>query len=297
MNNSKNCEGFGNEPLTPAVGGKAVAADEASQTESNQKAARPNETQIGVVSDCQGALQAQENECVASNDATSIEHSIELSMFSAGETPELHDIQDSAASLDGDFTKPASYSEKVRAKARLVGFLTGVVAITGLAFFLMERNTTETAKRESAAFHRATEDEHEKRWPAAAAEYKALAGGHGAIAVQSGKDLTRLSALLEKENSLKQDIEQARMAKSYDQAEVLLTQLADLHGDFEEQALSEKNEVEQEAQSYLALGSEKDEAPSVRAARLVDKRNKRKLAAAKPAVPTQKDSSCQAIGK
>lgn len=293
MNNSKNCEGFGNEPLTPAVGGKAVAADEASQTESNQKAARPNETQIGVVSDCQGALQAQENECVASNDATSIEHSIELSMFSAGETPELHDIQDSAASLDGDFTKPASYSEKVRAKARLVGFLTGVVAITGLAFFLMERNTTETAKRESAAFHRATEDEHEKRWPAAAAEYKALAGGHGAIAVQSGKDLTRLSALLEKENSLKQDIEQARMAKSYDQAEVLLTQLADLHGDFEEQALSEKNEVEQEAQSYLALGSEKDEAPSVRAARLVDKRNKRKLAAAKPEVPTQKDSSCQ----
>ncbi|MGA7622498.1 MAG: protein kinase [Candidatus Acidiferrales bacterium] len=294
MNDIQSWKSLGNEPLTPAVGGKAATSDEPPQAESSQRSTRSNETQIGVVSDCQGAVQPQENECFASNQAPLTEGSIELPTFRAGEKSQSRDVQDTTSALDGDFSKPTCYVRKIRAKARLVAVLAGSVVIAGLGFFVIERITSETAKKETVAFRRATEDEHEKRWSTAAAEYKAVAAGKGAVAAQAGKELSRLSALLEKESGLKQGIEQARMANSYDQAEILLTQLANLHGDMEEAALSEKNEVEQEAQLQATVLRAKDEKAELEPeAGPADKGNTKKFAMTKPGVPAQKDSSCQ----
>lgn len=267
------------------AGDKTAAIHEAPETEMNQQSTHSNERTLEIASDYRRAVQADENDRVTSRDAAPIEYSMEVSVTGAGENQGSHNLQDGAARLGIDFTKSTPSIEVLRTKARLIGFLAGAVAIAGLAFLITWRITEEAAKRETSAFHEATKDEHDKRWPGAVTEYKTLAGGHGALAVQAGKEYTRLAALLEKETDLKQNIEQATTTKSYDQAEILLTELADLHGDMEEVALKEKHEV--------ALKEEHEEPKLVRAPLPDDKRNTKKNASGNPEVPTQTDSGCE----
>ena len=181
-----------------------------------------------------------------------------------------------------------------RTKTKLIGILAGGVAVAAIALLIAWRMTSESANRESSAFHRATQDEQNKKWPDAAAEYQTLAAGNGSLAAQAGQEYTRLSALLEQEKDLKQNAEQARTAKSFDQAETLLTQLADLHGDMEEAALKEKNYVAQEAQLEADALQAKVAPPNLpRTKRTDDKPSGKKSAPANPEVTAQQNPGCE----
>jgi hypothetical protein len=135
------------------------------------------------------------------------------------------------------------YLEILRGKAKQIGVVAGIIALASVALFVRWRIANDAAKKETAAFHQAAEDESVRKWPQAAAEYQALAQAHGALATQAGNEYTRLAALLQKEKDLEQQVQQAKAAASYEQAETLLTQLADLHGEMEAQARKEKNEI------------------------------------------------------
>jgi serine/threonine-protein kinase len=280
MNDIRNWKGSGNE-RTPAPSGGNAPRIGALHTGSSQPSTRPNEKQIGVASDCRGAVQGNENDRPANGDAAAIEYTIKMSMTGT-------------AGLASESATPASSVEPAPRKSRWIVYLAGAVAIGGIAFVIASQTGSEAAKRESAVFRQAAADEHEKRWVEAAAEYKTLAGGNGALASQAGREYTRLAALIDEEKDLQQQIEQAKAARRYDQAGILLTQLADLHGDMEAATVSEKIEVAQEARIAQAVPEEKHESPqTARAPRQDDKDRARKSAVVVPEVPAQQASGCE----
>jgi serine/threonine protein kinase len=293
MNDIKNCKSAGRERLQ-ATAGKKPAVHEAPEAELKQQPAHPNERATQVASDWGCAVQPDQNDRVTSADAASVECRIEVPMTGVREKQGSHNLPDAAVAPDVDLTKLPPSTGALRTKVRLIGFLAGAVAIASLALLLALRITNETAKKERSAFRQATADENDKSWPEAVTEYQTLAEGHGALAVQAGKEYTRLAALLEKEKDLKQKAEQARTAKSYDQAEILLTQLADLHGDMEEAALKEKNEVAQAAQlEKAALKVKREEPKLARATRPDVKESAEKRAPLNPEVTTQTNPGCE----
>ena len=294
MNEIKNYESSGNESLTATVGGNTAAVHEAPETELKQQPALPNQAATEVASDWRCAVRPDETARVTSADATPLEYRIQAPIAAVGEAQGSNIPTDAAAGPNIDLEKPIPSSKVPRSKTKLIGFLASAVAVAAIALLIAWRTTSEAANRESSAFHQATLDEQDKKWPQAAAEYQTLATGNGALAGQAGQEYTRLAALLEKEKSLKQAAEQARSAKSYEQAGPLLTQLADLHGDMEEVALQEKNEVTQEAHLEAeSLQAKLAPQKSPRAPRPDDKANAKKSAPANPEATTQPNPGCE----
>ena len=290
----ENCKSAGSEPLQATAGGKKAAVHEAPEPEVKQQPAHPNDKATEVASDWRCPVQPDENDRVSSADAAPVEYRLEVPMTGVGEKQGLPNLPGGAAKEGADFTELPPSTGVFRTKARMIGFLAGAVAIAGLALLITSRSTSDAAKKESSAFQQATADENGKRWPEAVTEYQTLAEGHGALAVQAGNQYTRLAALIEKEKDLNQNAEQARTAKNYDRAEILLTQLADLHGDMEETALKEKNEVAQEAQLEEEAVKEKHEAPKLARAMQPDvKESAKKNAPAIPEITTQTNSGCE----
>jgi serine/threonine protein kinase len=294
MTEINNCKTFGIEPLQSTVGGNAAAVHEPLEAELQQPPTHPNEAATEVASNWRCAVRPDETARVTSADATPLEYRIAAPLAGEAKVEGSLIPQDAAAGPNIDLEEPIPSPAVRRKKARMIGILAGAVAVAALALLIAWRITNETADRESSAFHQATADEQNKKWQEAAAEFQPIAAGNGSFAVQAGQKYTRLAALLEQEKALKQDAEQARTAKNYDQAEALLAQLADLHGDMQEAALKEKNEVAQEAQQEAeSLQAIVVPQKSSRAPRPDDKANIKKNALAIPEVTAQQNSGCE----
>ena len=294
MNEIKNCESSSSETLAATVGGSTAAVHEAPEAELQQQPIVPNEAATEVASDWRCAVRPDETARVTSSDATPLEYRIEASIARVEEAQGSKIPTPAAAGPSIDLEQPIPSSKMPRTKTKLIGILAGGVAVAAIALLIAWRMTSESANRESSAFHRATQDEQNKKWPDAAAEYQTLAAGNGSLAAQAGQEYTRLSALLEQEKDLKQNAEQARTAKSFDQAGTLLTQLADLHGDMEEAALKEKIDVAQEAQLEADALQAKVAPPNLpRTKRTDDKPSGKKSAPANPEVTAQQNPGCE----
>jgi serine/threonine protein kinase len=294
MNEIENAKTSDRETLQTIPGGNTAAVHEAIETEMKQSSFVPSERASQVASDWRFTAEPVENDLGPNADPAPAEGRIELPMTGAGGKKKLQNLSGGAVRPDATSTNLPLASGVPRSKARLIGFLAGAVVVAGFALLIAWRISSETAKKESIAFQQATQDENEKKWPIALTEYQALAAAHGALSAQAGSEYTRLAALLQKERELKQNIEQTRAAKSYDQAEMLLTQLADLHGDMEAPALEEKDEVAKEAQLEAAALQEKNEKPKViRATRIDAKENAIRTAPGNPEVPAQASAGCE----
>ena len=294
MNEIRNCKSSGTEPLQTTVGGNAAAVHEAPEAEQRQPPTPPNEAATEVASDWRCAVRPDDTARVTSSDATPLEYRIPVPLAGLSKPQGSLNATDAAAVPSIDPQEPVPSPKAPRSKPKLIGILAGAVAVVALASLVAWRISSETANRESSAFHQATIDEQNKKWPEAAAEYQTLATGNGAFAAQAGQEYTTLAALLEKEKSLKQDAQQARTSKSYDEAEALLTQLADLHGDMEDAAFHEKNEVAQEAQLEAeALQATIAQPKSPRATQPDNKSNAKKSASATPEAAAQPNPGCE----
>ena len=294
MNEIKNCKSSGNETITATVGGSTAAVHEAPETELKAQPTLPNDPATEVASDWRCAVRPDETARVTSADATPLEYRIAAPLAGVGEAQKSQIPPDALSAPSIDPQEPIPSPKSPRSKAKLIGFLAGAAAVLALAFFITSKINSESASRESNAFHQATLDEQNKKWPEAAAEYQTLATGNGALTAQAGQEYTKLAALLEKEKALKQDADQARTAKNYDQAEALLTQLSDLHGDMEAAALQEKNELAQEAQLEEESLQAKVVPPNLpRNKRTDDKLNAKKSASANPEVTAQQNPGCE----
>ena len=294
MNEIKNSKSSDREALQTIPGGNTAAVHEAIETEMKQSSFVSSERASQVASDWRFTVQPVENDRGPQADPAPAEYRIELPMTGVEEKQKLQNLSGGAVEPDIPSTNLPLATGALWSKSRLIGVLAGAVVVAGLALSIAWRISSETAKKESIAFQQATQDENEEKWPIALTEYQALAAAHGALSPQAGSEYTRLAALLQKERALNQDIEQARAAKSYDQAEILLTQLADLHGDMEAPALEEKDEVAKEAQTEEAALQEKNEKLKViRATRLEPKENTKKTSPGNPEAPAQAGAGCE----
>ena len=237
-----NFKGSPREPLQAAARGSQAAVQQPHEIEP-QQSAFSSERAAEVASDWRLTVPPAENDGPRTSASAPADYGIEFSVPDVGDREASQKL---TASIAAPETVPAHllpYLTMLRGKAKQIGALAGIVALVSVALFVRWRIANEAAKRESAAFHQAADDESSRKWPQAAAEYQALAQGHGALATQAGSEYARLAALLQTEKDLEQQVQQAKAAASYEQAEILLTQLADLHGDMEAQARKEKNEI------------------------------------------------------
>ena len=226
-----------------ATRGTQAAVHQPPEPELQELPAFPSERAAEVASDWRLSAPPAENDAFPGPAAAPAAYRIEFPVAEAAERQESQELPPSVASAD---TVPANlppYLAILRGKAKLIGVLAGIAVLAFVALFIRWRIANAEAKKESAAFQQATEDESNRKWPQAAAEYQVLAQSHGALAIQAGKEYARLAPLLQKEKDLQQEIEQAKAAHTYGQASLLLTQLADLRGDLEDHARKEKNEI------------------------------------------------------
>ncbi len=230
------------EPQQAAARGSQAAVQQPHEIEP-QQTVFPSERAAEVASDWRLTVPPSENDGLSTSASAPADYGIEFPVPKVGAREGSQGFPASAAAPE---TVPADlppYLEILRGKAKQIGVVAGIIALASVALFVRWRIANDAAKKETAAFHQAAEDESVRKWPQAAAEYQALAQAHGALATQAGNEYTRLAALLQKEKDLEQQVQQAKAAASYEQAETLLTQLADLHGEMEAQARKEKNEI------------------------------------------------------
>lgn len=294
LNDIQNFTSAPSEPLQAATRGSQAAVHQQPEAELQQQPAFPSERAAEVSSDWRLTVQPAENERVSTPAPAPAESRIEVPVTEVGEQQGSQKLPAELAAPDRAPTKWPPYLGVLRGKAKLIGILAGAVALAGVALFISRKIANDATKKESSAFHQAAEDERNRKWPQAAAEYHALEQGHGALAIQAGNEYTRLAALLQKERELEQAIEQAKAANAYDQAAILLTQLADFHGDMEDQARKEKNEIaagarweENEFKEYQ-VGSNHKQAPQT-----APKEVAKKIAPSTPGVAPAIQSGCE----
>jgi len=94
------------------------------------------------------------------------------------------------------------------------------------------------SKQDQAIRAQAEQLERQKDWPAAIASFGILAGSHRSLAKFGGDNAARLKAQLEKERLLLQQARDREAAGDLSGGRQIYQQLADLHGDQEQNALT-----------------------------------------------------------
>jgi serine/threonine protein kinase len=294
LNDIQNFKGSPTEPLQGGSRGSQAAVEQPPETELPQQTPFPSEIAAEVASDWRLAVPSAENDARSSAAPVLAEYKIELPVTEAGGSPGAQNFSGEIAPPDGTPAKSRSNSGMLYGKAKQIGVLTSILALVAIALIIRWRIANEDAKQEIAAFHQAAEDEGNRKWPKAAGEYHVLEQGHGGLAVQAGNAYTRLTALLQKEKDLEAAITQAKVANSYEHAATLLGQLADLHGDLEDQAREEMNEIAQGAQrEEEALRATREAAKLAQASRPATKESTRKSAASTIESKPPINSSCE----
>jgi hypothetical protein len=274
---------------TPGVD-KTVIPPEPSESVLRDRSTYQNERATEVESDEDCAAPGAATDRPPTSATAPNEYRIELLENESGEHGGGRSLQETAVRPGIDFSKLTGIVERLRTTNRVMlvaGIAVGVVLILLMIWGIR----IVAAKRDDAAFQRATQEERSKKWSAALGEYKALSAGHGALAERAGKEYARLISLLATEKNLKGQIDEARKNRDYEQARDLLKQLASLHGDMEDEALKESDEVAREAQA----AQEAQEIQKAQAAQQkVESRGETtKSAQRNPRTPAEKHSGCE----
>ena len=139
----------------------------------------------------------------------------------------------------------------------IIPIVVGAAAVIALAFVGLRfmRGNSGPSSQETTFQAEAQQEEKVKNWPAALDSYKELAQLNGSLAKDASAQVTRLQGMLDNENNLFGQAHGHALAKDFAGARGLYQQVADLHGDREQEAMDAVNKMTADMKTSTNAGN------------------------------------------
>jgi len=134
---------------------------------------------------------------------------------------------------------PLAMQSRESSGAPVILIIVGVAALIAIAFVGLRffHGNPGPTPQETTLQQEAQQQEKLKDWPGALASYRSLAQLNGTLANDANAQVTRLQEMIDKENSLFGQAQGDAASGDFSGARSLYQQVADLHGDREQEAL------------------------------------------------------------